>query len=406
MSKLVNLRGLYGAAVGLVLALASCGEDARDRDPRDDLDTAFVLGTRVWDDQTTTSYFHVVPSLDEGARVDESQALEVAGAAKLYAAFDLGWFAVGDGEAPTIKRFTLDAVGRLEEKQSIRLQGYGVKSLWDTLYFVSETKAYYPDRDGTQLIVWDPTSMAITGSIPLPQTAREGFLANYGYAAIERGDKLLITVGWFDWVTNDTVLGETGLLVLDTTTDEVVRFDVDTRCGGVTQPVDDAQGNTLLVSSALAGVAHRLGRLATPPCALRIPAGQDRIDTEYVLELGSLTKGALAGEPIPAGDGSVFLRSFDEKLATVTMPMATWELTGQAAWRWLRWDPAAGTASALASLPPSTSDVLWFRVDGKVLGTETKTDYSETTLIDLTAEGGPKRMMTVPGFLHGVARVR
>src|SRR5690606_7906908 len=127
----------------------------------------------------TTSYFHVVSSIEDGAEIDDTKALEVPGAAKLYALPDLGWFAIGGGEAPTITRYTIDEDGALARGESISLSSYGVDSLWDTLYIVSPTKAYYPDRAGTQLIVWNPTEMTVTGSIALPETARDGFLALY-----------------------------------------------------------------------------------------------------------------------------------------------------------------------------------------------------------------------------------
>jgi hypothetical protein len=45
-------------------------------------------------------------------------------------------------------------------------------------------------------------------------------------------------------------------------------------------------------------------------------------------------------------------------------------------------------------------------VDGRLLGVETTESYSAFTLIDLTAEGGPQAAIAVPGFLHGVARIR
>ena len=78
----------------------------------------------------------------------------------------------------------------------------------------------------------------------------------------------------------------------------------------------------------------------------------------------------------------------------------------QAAWRWWAWDVERGEAELVETLEPATADVLWFVVDGAVYGSQTKTDYSETTLVDLTAEGGPVDAMTIPGFLHGVARIR
>ncbi|HUF98827.1 MAG TPA: hypothetical protein VMM60_11930 [Ilumatobacter sp.] len=367
---------------------------------------AFLLGTRVWDDTSTTSYFHVVSSIEPQTAIDESQALEAPGAAKLYAIEGVGWFAVGGGEEPTITRYTLDDEGRLDAAGTISLQNYGIESLWDTLYVVSPTKVYYPDRDGQRLIIINPSAMEITGEVDLGETARDGFLSLYSYAHLERGSHILFSVAWIDWNETDSILGETGLVVLDTETDTVSRFDVDARCGGVTTPVEMSSGDVYLVSSALAAAAHRLERLPTPPCALRVRAGDAAFDADYFESLEALTGSALAGEPVPGGGSDVFLRAFDDDLGTVPDGALTWELTSQSAWRWLRLTPGTGELSPVDALEPSTSDVLWFRVDGKVYGTETTADYSETTLIELTAEGGPRRALTAPGFLHGMARIR
>ncbi|MEY4544535.1 MAG: hypothetical protein RL685_730 [Pseudomonadota bacterium] len=375
-------------------------------EPAPATEPAFLLGTRIWDDTSTTSYFNVVSSIDSGVTVDPARALEVPGAAKLYSVPGIGWFGVGQGEAPTITRYTLGADDNLVAGESISLQSYGVRDLWDTLYVVSPTKAYYPDRAEGQLIVWNPSTMLVTGSIPLPQTLRPGYLAVYAYAPIVRGTQLLISVGWFDWDVEDSVLPETGLLVLDTTTDAVQRFDVDTRCGGVTQPIALADGDTYLVSSAIAAAAHRLGRLATEPCALRVRQAEDRIDPGYLMPLAQLTGGALAGEPAPSGQAGLLLRVFDPALVNTDAALLTWEITGSPAWRWARWDLSGQALVPLSELSPSTADVLWFRMGERVFASETAADYSQTTLLELTASGGVERRATVPGFLHGIAQVR
>lgn len=367
---------------------------------------AFLLGTRIWDDTSTTSYFHVLRSIDSEVTVDAARALEVPGAAKLYSVPGLGWFAVGQGESPIITRYTLGPEDNLVAGESISLSSYGVRDLWDTLYVVSPTKAYYPDRAEGQLIVWNPSTMQVTGSIRLPQTLRPGYLAVYAYAPIVRGTQLLISVGWFDWDVADSVLPETGLLVLDTATDAVQRFDVDTRCAGVTQPIVAADGDTYLVSSAIAAAAHRLGRLATEPCALRVRQAEDRIDPGYLMPLAQLTGGALAGEPAPAGQAGLLLRVLDPALANTDAALLTWEITGSPAWRWARWDLSSQDLVPLSELEPSTADVLWFRMGERVFASETAADYSQTTLLELTASGGVERRATVPGFLHGIAQVR
>jgi hypothetical protein len=404
----ITHRLVFFLALALALAgLAACRDSATPPDPDGAAveDPAFLVATRVWDASSTTSYLHVVPSLEPGTTIDLRNALEVPGSAKLYAIPSGGWFALGGGEAPTITQYTLDG-GRFVKGTVISLQNYGIASLWPTLYVVSATKAYYPDREGRQLIVLNLTTMEITGSIPLPQTARTGFLSLYGYTPILRGDRLLFSVGWFDWQATDSIRPETGLVVIDTITDTVARFDTDPRCGGITETIVTPSGDAYYVSSALAGAAHRLGRLSTEPCALRVPAGADAFDPSYHVRLGDLGAGAVAGEPVPGGGNAVFLRAFDETIATVQQDDATWELTGQAAWRWWRWDVSAGTAARVEALAPATADVLWFQVDGRVFGAQTKPDYSETTLVELTADGGPRPALTAPGFLHGLARVR
>ncbi|WP_437482964.1 hypothetical protein WME75_41875 [Sorangium sp. So ce1014] len=367
---------------------------------------AFVVATRVWDDTATNSYFYVLPSLEQGTAVDPSQALEVTGSARLFAFEDQGWFGIGDSESPTISQYTLDGGSALVKGDAIGLQPFGVEALWPTNYVISPTKAYHPDRAGEQIVVWNPTTMEVQATIPLPDTAREGYLALYGYGSVLRGKTLLFSVGWFDWKTTDTVLPETGLVAIDTETDTVVRFDVDDRCGGITQSVETASGDAYFVSSALAGAAYHVERLETEPCALRIPKDADAFDPDFLLRLGELADGAIVGDPIPAGGDSLFLRVFDEGLATISEETKTSEITGQPAWHWWRWDTATNEAAAIAELAPSPANVSFFEVDGRVFTIEEKSGSTESTLIELTAEGGPKVGLTAPGYLHGLAKVR
>lgn len=389
-------------AVGLLL---SCGSQASDAVEHPGTDPLYLAMTRVWDDTTTTSYLHVVPSLEAGTAVDTSQALELGGPAKLFA-YGQVWFAVGDGENPVITRYTLDERGRLQEGASISLQHFGVQSLWDSLYFVSPEKAYYPDTTGSQLIAWNPSTMEVLGAIPLPETVRDGYLSYYSLTAIQRGRRLVFSVGWFDWLTNDAILPETGLVVLDTQTDTVERFDSDARCAGITQALEMESGDAYFVSSAMAGAAHQLGRLETAPCALRVAAAEDAFDPSYSVALQDLAREALVGEPVPGVGSSILLRAMDPDALDLTEETRTWDLTGTAKWRWLTWDVASNEVQALEQLPLATADAFWFRVDGRVLGSQVDAEYTKTELVDLSSPGRPQAAITFPGFLQGLARVR
>lgn len=342
------------AAVWLcALALLSSCEDSSEAGEALNAGTqgpAYLAATRIWDDSSTTSYFHVLPSIAEGTTVATDRALEVSGAAKLYAVQDIGWFAIGGGDAPTITRYKLAQEGGLEKDVSISLQSYGVTSLWDSLYVVSKTKAYYPDTTQSQLIVFNPSAMTVDGVIPLPQTVREGYLSYYSLTPVLRGKELVFSVGWFDWSDTDSVIGETGLVVLDTERDAVTRYDVNERCGGITQTIELASGDAYFVSSALAASAYRLDRLSTEPCALRMRAGETAFDADYLLALKSLTGGKLAGEPVPGTGNTLFLRVFDEDAAEIEPGAMTWALTGQTVWQWWKLDTETQRASYVDKL--------------------------------------------------------
>jgi hypothetical protein len=365
-----------------------------------------MAATRVWDDVSTTSYFHLLGSIEAGTKVDVTQALEVPGAAKLFALEGIGWFAIGDGEAPTITRYTLDEDGRLAPDASVSFLDYGVQYLWDELYVVSATKAYYPDPDQSQLVVWNPTEMTVTGTVPLPDTIRDGFVSYYGLTPLVRGTDLAFTVSWFDWNVNDEVLGETGLVVLDTATDTVTSFTTDDRCGGIVQGIEVASGETYFVSSALAAAVHVFGRIPTAPCALRVPAGGTAFDPGYHLALAEVTGGMPAGEPVPDGDGGFYVRALDLDAAKVKEGASSWSLTGQTVWQWWSFDPVTQTATRDEAIAPATADAFWFELDQGVYASQTNGDYTETQLVEVTGADGPTPAITLPGFLQGIARIR
>jgi hypothetical protein len=397
-------------AFSLVLAVGACGDDESDPSNGGENNgdgAAYLAATRVFspDGTGSTTYMQVLSSIEDGTELDLSEATEFGGSAELFSLEGVGWFGVGSGEAPVLTQYKLSEDGQLEEHKKLNLANYGVQEFFaDNMYFVSPTKVYYPDPDGKQLIVINPTDMKVDGVVAMPETGRDGYTAVYSYASVKRGDQLLFSVGWFDW-TNDKILPETGLVVLDTEADEVVRFDVDERCGGITQPVTLASGEAYFASSALAGALYKIGTYPLEPCALRIKKGADAFDQDYLLKLAELTGGAIAGEPIRAGDDRIFLRVLDDDMVTVKDDTASWEITGTAAWGWAAWEVSDEELTEL-DLEPSTADVLSFEVNERVFVGQTTPEYDRTTLIELTAEGGPKPALESPGFFSGLAKIR
>lgn len=165
-------------------------------------------------------------------------------------------------------------------------------------------------------------------------------------------------------------------------------------------------GDAYLANAAIAAAAHELGRLDTPPCALRILAGDDTFDADYVRMLSEVTNAELAGEPVPGGGGDIDLRVLDEELATIDPDGATWQITGQMAWRWASWNVETDAITMIDALEPGTSDVVWFSVDDHVYGAQTDADYTETKLVELLDGGKVDARLTGPGFMFGLAKIR
>lgn len=71
-----------------LLALAACSDsDAEPAQPEPHASESplYLAVARIFDDTTTTSYLHVLPSVDRKTEVDVSQAREIVGPAKLFA---------------------------------------------------------------------------------------------------------------------------------------------------------------------------------------------------------------------------------------------------------------------------------------------------------------------------------
>lgn len=367
----------------------------------------YAVATRVFstDSDAITTYVQVVGSLDQGTTLDTKKATEFGGPAELFSLAAPRWVAVGEGESAQLSSYSIAANQTIKKEQTISLQNQGLKSFFSNkLYQVSATKVYLPDPDNAQLIALDPTNMKVLGVVALPTTKREGFTPVYSYDSVQRSGKLLFAVAWFDW-TNDKIVPETGLVTLDTNTDQAT-IAVDTRCGGITNPIKLPSGDTYFPSSSLAAASFELKRLATEPCVLRIKAGADVFDPAYHVKLRELTGGAVAGEPAPTGAEEIFLRVLDTTKATIKPETASFELTGQSAWTWRRWNPTSNALTNVDALEPSTANAYWYEVEGRVFYAQPAADYSKTQVIELNAAGGPKNALSGPGLISGIGRVQ
>ncbi len=409
MAKQLKLSGRDCVRGGLVacaaLIVAACGEDDPVEQPGPTPQAQYLIHSAVQTGGTRMNYFTLVESLDQATQLDYSKSLELPGRPRLYAAQGIGFFAIGGGEAPTITRYELRD-GRLVADKSLSLQGQGVSQLGaQAVLFVSPTKAYYKDDAQAQIIVWNPTEMAIEKTLPLPrELVKQGYVTSLSQWASRTGEAYF-TVGWTT-PTYDRVLPGTVLVRIDTATDALTQVS-DDRCRDILKTA--RLGDTLYFFS---GVINGLGHTAysaqnggQQDCILRISPGQRTFDAGYVGTVTPALGANKVGTVISVtADGKAWVQVADTTI-TPSAPGTTYSEWYSKGWSWwslpleslsnpVRVESATGAYSGLAV---SAGDSFFI--------SQSTADYSLSTLMEQSS-GAPKAGVSFPGFLLDVARIQ
>jgi hypothetical protein len=156
----------------------SGSQDAGDAGSSAENEALYAIAGTSFNPEGESSYVALVPSLDSSIEIDYAAVLEVAGGASIFGMDGNRFFALGKDEEPTITRYEIDASGAFIPGEQFSLQEYGLSSTWldpGLVPILSETKAYVVDSGQMQVIVWNPSTMRITGSFPLDGVAPDGY---------------------------------------------------------------------------------------------------------------------------------------------------------------------------------------------------------------------------------------
>jgi len=364
----------------------------------------YLVHSSIQNSEGRTNYFTVVDSLDAARKLDYKQSLEVPGRARLYAAQGIGFFAIGDGGDVTITRYELSSDGRLVPGRKLSLQAQGVTAMGpQAVLFVSATKAYYKDDGQAQVIVWNPSEMTIEKTIELPATLlKTGYLTSVSQWAARDGEAYF-AVGH---VTKeyDRVLPGTNLVRFDTTTDTMT-VTPDPRCRGLgkTARVGD---DLYFFSDVINGFGHAVypDDAGQKDCILRISKGKTGFDSDYVGSIAPAIGNKIGTVVTVSPDGEAWAQVIDPTVMPKT-PGTTYSQWYAGGWSW--WHLKLATLSDAKQAPGDAGAYSGFIV-GAGTGffvSQTKADYSETTLVDLSG-AAPKPGLSFPGFALDIARVR
>ncbi len=396
------------ALLTLLTQVVACGSDSDDdKNANPGEGAVYAVPTEVYgaDFATSTSYVPLVPSLDV-ARIELEDAREVDGRASIASIGD--WLYVASSSAPVVERFEVQADGSLKDAGRLNFANYGVPEFfaiddWGAV-FVNATKAYiFNGSDGSH-VVWNPTTMKITGEIPGPDVVVEGY--NLESVAVVRGNRMYRIFTVLNYDTWEFLPEPQYLAVYDVETDELLDLVEDARCPQLySRPFVD-EGGDIYFSGWVWTPGLTLTSDYPASCALRVKSGEDTFDQDWQLNFAAdVTGGREAGIMRYLGDGKGLLDVFYDERVTIDAETDSQELVNTPNWRLWQIDLESKTGAPLEGLDFKAGGYQDVAVDGRTFLMVPNEDYSETTGLEVV-DGEAVEVFEVKGSSYNMVRAR
>jgi hypothetical protein len=399
-------RSPLAASALLLAATTGCSDEATIMTVAPSTGPLYAIMYEVYDQDGSTSYLSVLGSLDE--EIDLSAAREYGRGRAFIQGYN-GWLFVGDSETPTVTRYSLAEDGALVQEDTMSFANYGLREgqfdSWNAT-FISPEKAYLFDFVEGNTIIWNPTTMEITGEIPGPAEFLRPDLRSEGSPAALRDGLLFRT---FDWVDDDTAEYSSDFLlaVYDVETDELIDLQEETRCPVPGNLVDTDEAGNIYFSNWIWPVAGTLMREAPPSCVLRIAPGEARFDPEWTLDYPDYTEGRAGAMFAYLQDGQGLVSAFYDENTSFDDETDPWSYVGSNNWRIWSIDLESGDGAPLDGLdfnggaftPIQFDDRLFLMVPG---GEED--DYA--TQVFEVVDGSAVPYVQLPGWSYQFVKLR
>jgi hypothetical protein len=397
-----RLRSL--ACCYLALLALGCSEDETDEAAGSSDGPLYVLANEVYAADDSTSYLNLLHTLDI-AELDYDQAVEYGGGRATIATYN-GWLFVSSPEGPVVTRHTVDASGRLVSTGEISFGNYGFNELtideW-SINFISETKAYLFNYTDGNVVVWNPSTLEISGEIAGPDMVREGSLLNGGTGFV-RGNRLFRTYFWSNWETYDTSR-EQYLAVYDTENDALLELIPEQRCPGLGNRVSQDPAGNLYFSNWIWNVTETLTKDAPVSCALRIRPDEETFDADWVLRFPDLAEGRQGAMLNVLSDGRAVMSVFHDERVSIDAQTDPSELAGTDNWRIWSVDLERQTAELSSELPWMAGAASNFELDGRSFLFIPGEDWAITHVHELV-DGHAKPAFDVRGWSFQLQKLR
>jgi len=282
---------LFSVLLLLLASSAGCSDESPSslRDSIDGTAPAVLIGVFVETPDARNIYIGAVSEVPEG-ELDYSDFVELGNVdVTTYG----GWVFSSDRDAGTLTRFGVrDDFSMFQYDKKLSFLGYTSAGNFegDEIAFISEHRAYMLPAELDVVVVFDPSTMEITGTIPMePPDVPPGF-SSFAHSPTVIGDRVV----WQIVSTNDDTLEiqhSVTLAVADADTDEPVRYISDERCAGANGGRVDELGDFYVRADAFWGKFAAYGENAAGvrTCVLRLRSGQSEFDPDYEVSLESIT---------------------------------------------------------------------------------------------------------------------
>jgi hypothetical protein len=267
-----------------------CSSDP-DETPRAEPGTnpAVLVGVFVQNPEGRNIYVGAVSELPKG-ELDYSDFLEF-GNVDAYTYGDSVF--VWDRDAATMTRYGVRedlSFYRDGEKLGFTGQTGGAEFYGGGHAFISKTRAYTLSSELDRVIVWNPSSMEITGTIDMePPETREGFSSSPANPIIV-GDRVvwqIVTANYDEQQIEHSVM----LAVATADSDTPVEYIVDERCAGANGGYVDQSGDLYVRADGYWGFYAVYGEKAAEvqTCVLRLERGAKKFDPDYMVTMEEAT---------------------------------------------------------------------------------------------------------------------
>jgi len=400
------------APAALLLALVACGDDGAGGVEQTGIGAAqpgtspvYAISTLVTGDDGSNAYLRLVGDLDMGGeQVALDEAREFPGQSDLaeYA----GSLLVASGDEPTISKYQIAGDRQLQPEAEARVNfgNYGLASaaFWNN-QFVAADKAYM--LNGAQeIIVWNPETMQIVGTIALPALEpREGLSVVAGLAdraSVVHDGKYYLTLYWTDDSFADRS-DDSVLVVVDVATD-TVEGTIPANCPGLDYATVDDAGQ-LHFSNWTGGPGTYFVLGTAQNCIATVDPATRAVTTRTFASIAGGHEGAAFRY---AGAGRFVMSVFDEVRADVASAVDPFEVVGGTNWQLWSYDPASGESAPIEGVDWNSGAIIHARLGADFYSMVPGADYASTVVYELGSDRGAAAAFGITGWSFRLFQLR